>query len=285
MTDGSGATVFASVGDGRIAYDVVGEGPLIVLSPGLADTRATYRFLAPRLVDAGYRVATVDLRGHGDSSARWSSFTRADTASDLAEVITDLGGGPAIVVGQSFSGGAATILAAERPDLVAAVIEIAPFTRPPSLSLAAFLRDGAYRRGTFLLGGFGITGSPRRWSQYLDMAYPTRKPSDWDSWKASVLAGLEKPDRRRAATKMVLANAKDAAEALPHVTRPTLIIMGSQDSDFADPVAEAKGIVAALPDSIGSYVTIDGAGHYPHAEFPDEVATHILRFLTGLRLA
>jgi hypothetical protein len=37
---------------GRIAYDVVGDGPLVVLSPGVADIRSTYRFLAPLIAHA-----------------------------------------------------------------------------------------------------------------------------------------------------------------------------------------------------------------------------------------
>src|SRR5271155_2428030 len=78
--------------EGRIAYEVVGLGPLVVLSTGMADIRSAYRFLAPLIADAGYRVASVDLRGHGDSSTGWSSYSPADTADDLIEVIRKLGG-------------------------------------------------------------------------------------------------------------------------------------------------------------------------------------------------
>jgi alpha-beta hydrolase superfamily lysophospholipase len=39
----------------------------VVLVPGMSDLRAGYRFLAPALRAAGYRVACTDLRGHGDS--------------------------------------------------------------------------------------------------------------------------------------------------------------------------------------------------------------------------
>jgi alpha-beta hydrolase superfamily lysophospholipase len=55
--------------DGRIGYDVAGAGQLIVLVPGMGELRAGYRFLAPALRAAGYRVACTDLRGHGDSDA------------------------------------------------------------------------------------------------------------------------------------------------------------------------------------------------------------------------
>src|SRR5450755_3634956 len=110
MNDHTGQTEYVAVEGGRIAYDVIGDGPLVVLSPGMADTRSTYRFLAPLIANAGYRVASVDLRGHGGSSAGWGSYSHADTAGDLIEVIRKLGG-RAVIVGQSFSGGAATIAA------------------------------------------------------------------------------------------------------------------------------------------------------------------------------
>jgi alpha-beta hydrolase superfamily lysophospholipase len=53
--------------EGRIGYEVAGEGPLVVLLPGMGDVRAGYRFLAPALAETGYRVASTDLRGRGDS--------------------------------------------------------------------------------------------------------------------------------------------------------------------------------------------------------------------------
>ena len=54
------------IGTGTLVYDVTGEGPLVVLAHGMGDSRHSYRFLAPMLVDAGYRVANLDIRGSGE---------------------------------------------------------------------------------------------------------------------------------------------------------------------------------------------------------------------------
>src|SRR5690349_1573650 len=124
-------TEYLTVDGGTIAYDVSGEGALVVLAPGIGNGRDAYRFVAPRLVEAGYRVATVDLRGAGESSAVWPSYSRTDIAGDLLAVIRHLGG-PAVLVGHSISGGAATIAAAQAPELITAVVELAPFTRAQS---------------------------------------------------------------------------------------------------------------------------------------------------------
>ena len=50
---------------GRIGYDVAGLGPLVMLVPGMGDLRAAYRFLAPALRTAGYRVAWGQARTRG----------------------------------------------------------------------------------------------------------------------------------------------------------------------------------------------------------------------------
>jgi len=271
-------TEYVEVAGGRIAYEVAGTGPLVVLSPGMADTRSSYRFLLPLLATAGYRVAAVDLRGHGESSTGWSSYHHADTAEDLMAVIRQLGG-PAVIVGQSFSGGATTIAAATNPDLVSAIVEIDPFTRPPTFSLGALLRNSRYRRGALLLGGFAVTGSVRIWSKYLGTAYPGRKPSDWESWLTALQANLREPGRVRAAQKMVSAKQVEAAAQLGRVQCPVLVVMGTDDSDFPDPEAEAAALVALLPEGRGQYQMIEKAGHYPHAQYPQLVADAILRFL------
>ncbi len=44
IDDRAGRTESVNVAGGRIAYEVVGQGPLVVLSPGMGDVRSTYRF-------------------------------------------------------------------------------------------------------------------------------------------------------------------------------------------------------------------------------------------------
>lgn len=278
--DKTSRSEYVDVAGGRIAYEVVGEGPLVVLSPGMGDTRSTYRFLAPLISKAGYRVASVDLRGHGESSTGWGAYTRTDTAGDLIEVIRKLGG-PAVIVGQSFSGGSATIAAATNPDLVSAIVEIAPFTRPPKIGLAALLGNAPYRRGMLLLARFIFAGSAKAWSKYLDLAYPGRKPADWDTWLAALEANLREPGRLKAAQKMGSSTPVDAAAQLANVRCPALVVMGSDDSDFPDPKAEAAAIVGLMPAGLGRYQMIEKAGHYPHAQYPREVAAALLPFLAG----
>src|SRR6478735_9423416 len=68
-TDRPAAPLLLDCGEGRIAYDVTGEGPLVACLPGMGELRSSYRHNVAALTDAGFRVATMDLRGHGDSDA------------------------------------------------------------------------------------------------------------------------------------------------------------------------------------------------------------------------
>src|SRR6516164_9677930 len=249
-------TEFLDVPGGRIAYDVTGAGPLVVLSHGIGVRRQDYRFLAPKLAEAGYRVATADLRGHGESSMGWASITRTDVAGDLAALTGHLGG-PAVLVGHSLSSGAATIAAATRPDLVAAIVEINPFTRTVHYSLGGLLRVRRYRRCLVLLGGTQLFRSLGLFLRYLDLAYPAR-PADYPGYRAALAAKLREPGRMAEFMKTFNSPA-DAEKQLPDIRCPALVIMGTADPDFACPQAEGDAIVAAMPAGAGTVAMVDRA--------------------------
>jgi pimeloyl-ACP methyl ester carboxylesterase len=270
-------TTFLDVPGGRIAYDVTGSGPLVVLSHGIGDRRQVYRFLAPKLAQAGYRVASPDLRGHGESSMGWASITRTDVAGDLL-ALTDHLGGPAVIVGHSISGGAATIAAAARPEQVSGIVEINPFTKTQKFKVEAFLRNARYRRGISLVTGTQLLRSLSLWMRYLNVAYPT-KPADYADYTAALAAKLREPGRMAEFMKTFKSTPADAEAQLPNIKCPALIIIGTLDPDFADPRAEGEAIVAAMPTGLGTVAMIDGAGHYLHAQRPDQMAALVIGFL------
>ena len=114
---------------GRIAYDLVGDtGPLVVCMPGMGDLRSSYRHTRPALVRAGFKVATMDLRGHGDSDTTFSEYDDVAAGSDAVALVQHLQQ-PAVLVGNSMSAGAAVWAAVERPDLVTGLVLIGPFVR------------------------------------------------------------------------------------------------------------------------------------------------------------
>jgi hypothetical protein len=55
--------------------------------------------------------------------------------------------------------------------------------------------------------------------------------------------------------------------------------MGSMDLDFREPEVDAKWVADALHSR---YILIPSAGHYPVAEMPELVASHLLNFFGPL---
>ncbi|MCP9948775.1 alpha/beta hydrolase [Actinomadura madurae] len=86
-------TRFLDLPGGRLAYDDTGDGPLVVCLPSMLDLRSQYRFLRPLLLQAGYRVVTVDQRGMGETSATWPEYGSTPLAHDLMALLRHLDAG------------------------------------------------------------------------------------------------------------------------------------------------------------------------------------------------
>ncbi|MDV6290783.1 alpha/beta hydrolase [Streptomyces sp. UP1A-1] len=270
-------TEYLPVDGGTIAYEVAGSGPLVVLAHGMGDSRAAFRHVAPRLVAAGYRVASVDLRGCGESSVDWPSWSRTDIAGDLLAVIRHLGG-PAVLVGHSVSGGAATVAAAAEPSLVTAVVELAPFTRKQSLRLGD-LRVARFRRGMLRLLGAGVLGSLPLWRSYLDVAYPGVKPDDWTERLGRIDSLLREPGRMKAMQSMGRSAPTDSRR--PARPRP---LPGPGGDGHGGPRLgrpARRGLGGRRGPAVRPRPPRDdrGAGHYPHDQYPDRVVALVLDFL------
>lgn len=260
-------TRYLSRPGGRIAYDVAGEGPLVVCAPSMGDVRSVYRFLIPALVAGGYRVASMDLRGHGDSDTTFDACDDVAAGGDLLALVRELGGGPAVLVGNSMAAGAAAWAAADAPEAVAGLILIGPFVRNPPVGLAARL---AFRLG--LLRPWG----PVVWNAYYAKLYPTRPPADLALHRARIRASLGRPGGWRSFKATTRASHAPVEARLGEVRAPALVVMGERDPDFPDPAAEAR----LIADRIGGRVVmVPGAGHYPQAEYPELVAPPVLGFL------
>jgi pimeloyl-ACP methyl ester carboxylesterase len=152
------------------------------------------------------------------------------------------------------------------------------------LDVGSLLRIRRYRRGFTRLLGTQMLRSLAVWMRYLDVAYPT-KPADYAEYMAALRAKLQEPGRMAEFMKTGKSTPADAEAQLPNVTCPALIIMGSEEPDFADPRAEGDAIAAAIPAGLATVAMVDGAGHYPHAQSPDAVAALVIPFLKEHALA
>ena len=260
--------------DGRIAYTDQGTGPLVVAVPGMGDLRSTYRELTGPLLAAGLRVVVADLRGHGDSDTSFRTHGDIATGQDLLALVEHLGG-PAVLVGNSMGAAAAVWAAAERPDLVAGLVLLAPLLREPSSStLNRAVIHGIYRIA------FARPWGAAFWARYYrSLNKGTRAP--WlDQHAAAIRTSLREPGRLRSLRDLTLQLDHGVVEPrLGEVRTPTLAVVGSLDPDFRDPATELDWIVGVLH---ATPVLIPDVGHYPQAQRPDVVVPAVLELLAEL---
>lgn len=93
----------------QLAYEVLGDGPPIVLVHGFASSRGM-NWRTPgwygTLTGAGRQVIAVDMRGHGESSKphEQSAYDEGELARDLVRLLDHLGHQQADVMGYSMGG-------------------------------------------------------------------------------------------------------------------------------------------------------------------------------------
>jgi pimeloyl-ACP methyl ester carboxylesterase len=258
---------------GTLAYaDHGGTGRVVLCLPSLGDTAAEYRFLTPELQKAGYRVLTADLRGHGQATTTFTSYTPEAMGADILAILDHARVQKATVVTCSFSSGMAVVAATMQPQRFDGIVMIGPVVRDTPID--------AYIRPLLPLM-LARPWGPSLWSYFYKQLYPVYQPSDLDAYAANLKRHLAEPGRLRALTAMMQASKAGVAAKLPQVTVPTLVVMGSRDPDHKDPAAEAATIAAAVKGPAVTSIIPDG-GHYPHVEQSATVAGHIDRFLSRI---
>jgi len=251
--------------EGRISYRVAGEGPLVVCVPGMGELAASYRYTVPALRAAGFRVAVMDLRGHGESDATFSAYDDAAAGSDILALIAHLGG-PAVVLGNSMAAGAGVWAAAEEPAAIAGLGLLGPFVRnaptnPVAAAMFRVLMQRPWARAA--------------WLAYLPQLYPGQKPTDFAEHRDTIRAAMRRPGATAAFVRTTRTDHAVAERRISEVTAPALVVMGTADPDFTDARAEAGWIGEHLGAEV---VLVEGAGHYPQAEDPERVNPALVSF-------
>ena len=261
-------------GRGTIGFDDTGgSGPLVIAVPGMGDHRSEYRYLTPDLTAAGYRVVTVDIRGHGASSPQWDDYSAHAVGRDLLALMTHLGQNKAVIIGNSFAAGAALWAAHDAPERVSGAVLIGPVLRDPPNGIPWYLR-------AVLSVGLGGPWRVAFWLMYWTSLFPTRKPADFASYRKALGDNLRENGRMAALKSMVYLPKSDTEAMLTKTGLPVLLVMGTKDADFPDPPSEAQWAVEKLGAKL---LLVQGAGHYPHTEMPEQVGPAVVSFLQSGR--
>ena len=122
---------FLGSGGLKIAADVWGDPnrPPVVLMHGGGQTRWSWGASSQSIAAHGFRVVSLDLRGHGDSDwAPEGDYSFEEFAADLRAVLREVGGRP-LLVGASLGGLTALMTCGEPPHADVAglvLVDIAP---------------------------------------------------------------------------------------------------------------------------------------------------------------
>src|SRR5207253_1338960 len=119
--------------DRQLAAGDVGEGPAVVLIHGQPGSGADWSRVVERLQD-DFRVVTPDRPGYGDTGGPAGGMV--DNADAIVSLLDRLDIEAATVVGHSWGGGVALLLAHRHPDRVRGLVLVAsigPLFRPSPL--------------------------------------------------------------------------------------------------------------------------------------------------------
>ncbi|WP_216893155.1 alpha/beta fold hydrolase [Nocardia alni] len=263
-----------AVGEGvELAVQDLGDGPAVVLVPGMFLDHRIWDQQVRALTAAGFRVVCVDQRGHGASDRPLTGYDVPRLADDILEVLAALDIRAAALVGHSFAAQVAFRAAVRSPDRVERLVLVAsnavgagrtetfPFGVPagdllPGL-VAAEQRDLIASRRANLAGSF--------------VAPP---PGDLFDWLLPMT--LQTPSWAGIACYRSLLETDQTAD-LARVGMPVLQLNGQDD-----PVLSARGaqwVNRQLRRS--TLVRLPGCGHYPMLEAADAATAEIIGFLKG----
>lgn len=261
------ATVAAADGV-PIVYRSVGSGDTaVVFVHCWSCNREFWRHQVEPVAAAGYRVVTLDLPGHGDSGDDRAEWTLPGLAADVAAVIEELELERVLLVGHSMGGPVSVEVARRLPDRVAGIacvdtLHNAEFEFPPEAaeSMTASLTED-YRAG-------------------LESFVPQLFKSDADpelvEWVVD--QGVETTSHEAAAALMDAFVVWDAPEALAAAGVPIRCINAAPEGEQGMPTEVEINRKYADFDA----VLMEGIGHYPQLERPEEFNALLLEMLGEL---
>jgi class 3 adenylate cyclase len=274
-------THYTRSGDASIAYQVAGDGPLdLVFMTGwisqveqLWESPALRRMIE-RMALLG-RVILFDRRGTGLSDSGGVAYTLEQEAADALAVLDAVDSERAALFTYGLGGPVATLLAAEHPERIGALIMYASIAR----TLWAPDYDWAMTREE---RAEWIERAVESWGAPNHPGIPVMAPSMADdpsliSWFARLQRLAASPGDAR---QLLHAAAElDVREQLPRIRVPTLVLHRAGDTAW-DP-RHSRYIAERIPGA--RYVELEGTDSLPFLGDSDALLEEIEEFLTGSR--
>lgn len=146
-----------------------GIKPLIILH-GLFGSKTNWHSFAKRISAMGRKVISVDARNHGESFHK-NTMSYEEMSEDLVELMSSLNINDAVVLGHSMGGKTAMVTALTKPHLVSSliVVDIAPADSP---SAAIFPVYAHVMKDVYIHPGASLVETRRSIDQQLQKTLP-----------------------------------------------------------------------------------------------------------------
>lgn len=264
---------FVAADGAKISFSESGSGRPLVLLHGLM---ASAEFFEPQqsLADH-YRLISIDLRGHGASSAG-GELSIAQLADDVSRIADELDLKDAILVGWSLGASVLwRVLTGPSGNRFAAsvIIDMTPKVLNEgdwSLGLSREVCDArsAAMRDDF--EAFATAAAHAMFAQPLTQASSDLAASSGEKFAHNDPAAIQK----------IWASlvAEDLRPLLTEIEQPTLIIHGAHSQLYGRETADY--LAEALPSA--RIISFERSGHAPHLEEPETFNTEIREFAEGL---
>lgn len=260
---------------------VQGKGPTVLFLHGFTGTASTWTAVQKGLPDR-YRVVSVDLLGHGKSSAPDDPkrYALTECVQDLTELVDELGLGRVHLVGYSMGGRLALHMALARQHLLVSLVLVSasPGIADATTREARLQSDAQLAR---LILDKGVRSFVDYWESIPLFATEKQLPPD----QREALRRERLSQRPQGLAGSLLGAGAGQQEYLMDALRtigvPTLIVAGALDEKY---VAFAHDMQRAMPNA--RKCIVPGTGHAVHRERPDVLAKLLsdhLQDLEGLR--
>ncbi len=255
----------ATINGIKVHYSVEGaeDGFPVVFSNSLGTDFRVWDALLPHM-PKGLRFIRYDKRGHGLSEVPDAPYFMGDLVQDAAALMDFLGVKDALFVGLSIGGMIAQGLAAERPDLVRAMV------LSDTAAKIGNEQIWAERVNTVRKGGIAALTEPtlQRW---FSKGFHADKQDELTGWRNML---SRTPAEGYIGCSQAIAET-DLYDSTARLTLPTLAIVGSEDgSTPPDMVRETADLIEGC-----QFHVIREAGHLPCVEQPAEMAALIAAFM------
>jgi len=266
---------YVKLPEGVTHYELTGpeDGRVVVLLHGATIPMYLWDAQAEALARAGYRVLRYDMYGRGYSDRPDGDYSQAFFRKQLADLLDALKiKQPVDLVGVSMGGALAVDFTASYPDRVKDLVLIAPM-------INSIANDTNFKLmripvlGEFLTRLIAVKVMSDRAAQLMQKspkaAEYARQFNDQTRFKGFEKASLA------AARSDAWADYTADYEKVGQRDHEVLLIWGTADNDITPQMVQA--MQKALPNV--EFKQLDGIGHDPQVEVPDQVNSLILDFL------